>query len=266
MDLMRILEVCWARKWVLVGACVVGGVLAFLSVSRGGSKTEYETSAEIILEEPQFGLGSLDVNPTRPDPGRLIGLALTYARLLESDLVVRRVQEAVGPTNTRVSTSPISGTPIIEVNVSGDNGRDVRRVAAATAEEFIDYVAERQEESKIEPRDRVMVHWLRRPGVANQVRSRTAEMALLAFLAPVALGLAAALALENLRRGVTERGHRAVHETPPAGHASPGAPSAQRFPQHTSTTPQAQGVVARPAVPRVEKRDGAPMQVRSPVQ
>lgn len=215
MDLSRILRVLWSHRWLLLAGAVFGLVLSFLSVYRIGtdksgtwvyeprSYTTYRTTARVILERPGFELGralTMKEAYSYPDPERTINLAVTYAYMMTSDFVERDVRREVGPVKAKIEAQPVESAPIIELTVEGRDSRHIKRVAQAVVDSFARYLKKRQDTSGVPVNDRVLVAKLEGPTPPAPQRSRTTEVALLAFLAPVAAFGGAALVFENVQQ------------------------------------------------------------------
>ena len=203
----------------MVSAIGVGLVLAILSayqihISLSGRKvtyeprthTEYETTLKLLLDAPGFGLGRIGMEESGFGPwvwDRTINVTNTYSHLLTSDIVMSRLKQRAGTIKGSVAAVPIPDTPLIQVTVVGDDPQEIQKLAQTTADTFIDYITVQQEENKVSQQDRILVKIMTSASPPIPLSSRRAELAFLAFIAPLLAAIAASLALENLTREKT---------------------------------------------------------------
>lgn len=218
MDVLKIGEVIWRRKGLMVVAVIIGLCASFLSVNKlssghnglgfeSRSYTTYQTKLRVIVEKPGFEIGrSLDRVPqdSNPDPNRANALAITYAYLLTSDVVTQDVKKKVGNYTATVNAAPVEQAPIIELTVTGKDPDEIKKIAKQTELSFIAYLTRQQDASKVPDSDRMQVREVDGPDEAEALQSRTTEMALVAFMAPMALFGGLALVLENMKRRKTD--------------------------------------------------------------
>lgn len=216
MDLLSLFKILNSRKWLVLVSAVIGILLAILAtynieIGRGNkgllklrpkSHTTYSTAISFMINDPQFSLGRAGNDPTKPgNLNRIIWLAPTYAKLAISEPVMREVLKELGKVDAEVAAEPVKDSPVFEISVRGQNPKHIRAVADAIGSSFIDYLEYNQTQHKIPQNDRIYVQILTRPDYAMAEKSRSLEMAILAFLAPIALAVFLIFSLHNLELG-----------------------------------------------------------------
>jgi len=220
-DILQLVEVLWKRKWIIAVGAVLGLLLTFralytmdisLSYPRSfelkpRSFTIYQTSVNLMLDEPSFGMGSLQKEEGKEGTsfGRLASLATTYSYLITSDAVATRVQKKIGSADGSLEAEPVEDSTVIKVTAEGANSEAVQKLTRTTADVFIAYIRAQQKANNIPPGDRVLVRKLGPPAEPIQIRSRKIEIAFLMFMFPLAASSALAFVLENLDKSKAYR-------------------------------------------------------------
>lgn len=206
MDLQRFFEVLWKHKWVMMVGVVIGLMLAILSLYKVGasiqppsfsywprSRTIYQTSATVFLDDSGFALGRV-----KSSVGALNAIAQSYPGLVSSDLIKKRVEKKIGKVSDIVEAGVSEKTPMVSIIVTGINKIRVQKVAETTADELIKYIRTEQNKYKVPADNRIIVYRPGRASIPIPQQSRGAEIALLLFLAPVAMAGGAVFVMENL--------------------------------------------------------------------
>ena len=173
--------------------------------------------------------------PSTADPDRLAGLTTVYVQLVNSD-PVRDILLRDGPVEGVVVAEQFTfdggrgGLPMIRLTAAGPTAASAIDLAHRQTAAFQEYIASEQERSRIKPEDRVQIEVLRRAASAEVVAGRSFVGAGIAFIAILAVFVAAALILNNIRsRGTPDAGDE--WRVPDYG---PGAPD-ERDPLFTGT-------------------------------
>lgn len=220
MNLWQTVAAVRKRKWVMVAGFGAGLALAGLSLwsvgvqSRGGglptlifhrkSHTVYEAKVSLLIDIPGFGVGRADVPMDKPAV-----MAPTYAYLATSDQVLARVRDAVGEPidDLVIKSEPVERSPVFFVAVQGRDRDLIQRVANADAKAIVEYVTMMQERNDVPEESRLSISILGSPALPEAITSRDVEIALVLFLAPVALAFGIALAMENVAENEARREH-----------------------------------------------------------
>ena len=179
---------------VVPAASGIGRGAGFRIVER--DTTAYQAEAVVVIDTPAFGIGRMDIAVDRAND-----LASVYGYLAASDEVMNLVGQRVGaPLDVEVTAERVERAPVVKILVDGTDFDRVTEVADATVEAFIAYLRRMQVANGVPEDQRMVVRYVNAPKVTEQ-STRTAEMAVLAFLLPVLGSLGIALAIDNIRSG-----------------------------------------------------------------
>jgi len=170
--------------------------------------SSYETSISLAIDSPKFGLGRAGLAPESwPAFGRTIDLAPTYAYIVESEFMRKRVEAGVGKlTNDEQITSElVENTPIFKVWISGTDSQRVEDIAFATLKELRNYIEEMQKIEKTPENDRITIREIGPPTEPVEVDRLHSVKLALAFLSPILLAMAMAFLIENIERSPAKR-------------------------------------------------------------
>lgn len=208
MDLTHALLVLWKRKWLLGLGFFAGVVLAGLSLYKihvdlptrswsyePQSYTTYETSIELLLDEPGFAYGNL-----RSDLRPVVVLAQSFPALIMSEIVQEKIKRKLGSIQGSMIASAPEGTPLVNITVEGRDPRHIQKLAETAADVFIGYIRAEQKANKTPLEDRVTIRKLGPPSLPQAQQSRKWEIALLVFLSLLMSTAALAFVMENLEQ------------------------------------------------------------------
>jgi hypothetical protein len=220
---LRVLRRFW---FVVLVGFVLACVLAFATLAKvnfsHGVKLSYrqhptwQSTTQLFVTQQGFPWGRL-VLPSGStttksssgtsqfaDPNRLVGLAVLYAQLINSDPIQRQIARIV-PQGDALSAlavrDPGTGTPLplVAVIAVGHTATEAARVSRAGANVFRSYIAGQERSAGIPVNQRVELQVISTK--ASLVSGRKKTMAILAFLATMIATIGLTLALENLRPG-----------------------------------------------------------------
>lgn len=212
MDLLRIFTV-FKRHWVLGIAGLSLAAIAVLAVSyriqpdehgagpslQSRSFTSYTVGMQLMVVDARFNVGRAG----RPEDrtwdaySTTMLLAKTYAELLTSDMVRAAAEEKVGPLEGAATAKNLEQSPLIELTLSGDDPVRLRKEGAALAAGLSGYLKSQQDEHDIPEADRITLTVVSRGDVPAVEQSRDWEVALIAFLVPLAGAAGLALLLDS---------------------------------------------------------------------
>ena len=222
MDILQLVEVLWKRKWIIAVGAFLGLILTFralytFEIGLGyprlfklepRSFTVYQTSINLMLDEPGFGLGRLGLGKEGAGFDRLTNLAVTYSYIMASDAVSKQVREELGPVSPRLKATPVQYSPVITVTVEGTDSKAIQKFAQTTVDVFINYMKAEQTKNNIPKEDRILLRKLGPPSTPTQTSSRKMEIAFLMFMAPLIGSAALSFILENFDKSTVYRRKR----------------------------------------------------------
>lgn len=197
MNLYLILKTLWRHKIIMFFSAIAGAWLA-LSATQN-SHTTYQGKLDLMLDAGGGGL--VTVGRQSNESGffaRTVQLANTYAYMLTSTPVTRKLHKKFGPISEEISALANDGAPIITLTIIGDKPTRIQMLSKGMAESFSTYISEVQNINNIANEDRIKIVTLGEPTL-TQLKSRKQEIALLMLLGPLMFGVAASLMLENLK-------------------------------------------------------------------
>jgi hypothetical protein len=214
MDLRLFLGVLKRFRFVVIGGVLFAFLLAFLSIAKvsfaGGTP-------KLVYREPEIFAAQETLQITRqgqitPSPTVVQDLAVLsdyYMRLANSDAVRRLFPEAVrkqqGLVVAAVVVTTVSGNamPTNNLTITGEGPTPALAISRAQEESaaFRSYVQQRQTAGDLPDSQRIFLAVLNRAADANVtlVQPRKKTVALMVFVAIIALTVGLALLLENLR-------------------------------------------------------------------
>jgi capsular polysaccharide biosynthesis protein len=210
MDLLRVFRI--ARKhWVitLVGV-LLGGVCALavsyrmapvagqIQLTRRGTTT-YKSEVQMLINEPGYGMGSAGLlEHSLPDAfGKTQAMAPVYAQLVLSDAVMDAAALKTDGISELVEAEAVKDCPIVKVKLTGTDPERLPRVAKALVQSLEEYLKKNQVAYGVPEGDRLSVSMLASPSAPAPQQSRALELAVLAFLSPIALALGLGFVLER---------------------------------------------------------------------
>lgn len=142
-DLRRYIEIIWRRKNVVlsitVAAAIVTLLLSLLTPRQWQAKSTIMVPEPPKGEQPQIVAGLQVTTPT------LVYSQETYARLLRSTVILKRVIEKLGLRSTpeglsnRLTVKPIRDTRLIDIFVKGGDPIEAEAVANTLADMLVEY-------------------------------------------------------------------------------------------------------------------------------
>jgi hypothetical protein len=211
-DLDRLVQSILRHRLVAVAGVAAAVVLAFLSYMSVNPfrspilehRKEAFWASAVTLQVTQAGFpeGRVTV-PTSADPGRLVGLAQLYTKLVNTDPVRKRMQKPIyGSLSTEQLLTPQQDAlPLLKLTaVSRSGARSVRRVRNQAAA-FASFILANQAQSKVPTRQRVELHLVSGPTNPRVVSPPSKTLPVLVFLSMLTATIALVLVLENRRRG-----------------------------------------------------------------
>ena len=230
MDLRLLGRVLWRYRILMLAGWILAIIAAFFSIVKvsGDSQTYRQSETfsaveDIYVTERGFVEGRTNLPevpvpggrgtvPSTADPDRLAGLTTVYVQLVDSD-PVRDILLRDGPVEGVVVAEQFTfdggrgGLPMIRLTAAGPTAASAIDLAHRQTAAFQEYIASEQERSRIKPEDRVQIEVLRRAASAEVVAGRSFVGAGIAFIAILAVFVAAALILNNIRsRGTPDAG------------------------------------------------------------
>lgn len=215
MNLQLYLRVLRRFKFLVVIGFVLAVALAMASMVRvsfahGLSYRQHETwqsTTRLFVTEKGFPWGQASTpSSTGQDSGRLQGLAVLYAQLINGNPIQSEIYRSVprGDLLTGASvTDPVTGTvqPLVDVEGTAPTSSEATRVSQTGARLFQDYIAGQQALNNTRTDNRVLLQSLysTKPKL---ITGRKKTLAIAAFLAVMAATLGLAFVLENLRPAV----------------------------------------------------------------
>lgn len=227
MDLRLLGRVIWRYRVLIAIGWVLATMAAFLSVVRVSSdglsyrQSEfYSAEQDLYFTERGFNEGRTRLGDAElaaaeagvpSDPGRIIDLTTVYVELIDSD-PVRELVQRDGPVEGTVFVQQFTvnqgrtGLPAVRLTTTATDPATAVELARRQTAAFREFLVTEQDAAGIAPRDRVVVEVLRAARGAELVEGRSMTSAAVIFVAIMAVFIAAALILNNLRRGGTGGG------------------------------------------------------------
>lgn len=245
MDLQLFIGVLKRFRYLVLGGFVFAIMLAVFSIARvsfaGGSPSLVYRQPEIFAAQETLQI-QRGFDP--PGPIEIQSLALLsdyYSRLANSDAVRRLFPKAVQQQQALIVAAPVvstvsgNGVPTNNLTITGEGPTPGLAVSRAQAESaaFRSYVQQQQTAANIAPDQQIYLRVLNQAAKATVAQPRKKTVALMVFVAIMALTIGSTLLLENLRprlRLVDDAStlsmdeHRALQPQPVAGaaHADAG--------------------------------------------
>ncbi len=163
----------------------------------------YETSIDLAIDSPNFGMGSAGISPKSWQAfGRSIELAPTYAYIISSDFMRKRVGARIGKLSNeeQITSENVEKTPIFAVKVEGPDRQRTRRIATVAVDELRAYISDEQESERTPNTDRAIIREIGPPANPKPSQSFYPIKLSLAFLSPVLLAIIMAFVIENVER------------------------------------------------------------------
>jgi hypothetical protein len=138
------------------------------------------------------------------DPGRYSQLALLYAVMARSDLVISRLPSHPAPGAVKVTPVDATGSgnqflPILDTSALGSSPAAARRLNQEAVDGFRNLLRKMQDDSSTPDESRVELTLLNAPSAPTLVAGRSMTPSIMAFLLCLIATLAAAHILEALR-------------------------------------------------------------------
>lgn len=229
MDLQLYLRVLWRFRLLVLSGILLAGALALLShvrISPEGftyrQNEEWASYATLLVGGPGLSLLSSvdqdgDVQVQAEGLGaqqaalqRYTALAIIYARLSDSDAVLRKVRQT-GPLDGRIEAAALTSSdqnsdalPLISVAAISASPEQARSLAAREVAGLQAYLAERQRAEGVPPERAITFTVVKQPTAAVLLAGRTKTLPIVVFLTVMIAVIALAFVLENLRPRVRE--------------------------------------------------------------
>lgn len=218
MNLRLYFRVIRRFKFIVAVGFVLAVALAFASLAKvsfaGGSPSvlyrqqeTWQSTTRLFVTEEGFPWGrSVTPASSATDSGRLQGLAVLYAQLINGNPIQSEIYKLV-PRKDALSgasvTDPVTSTllPMVDVVGTGHSASEATRVSQTGAKLFQTYIANQQASTDTPVSKRVVLQsvFTSKPKV---ITGRKKTLAIAAFLAVMAAALGLAFILENVRPAV----------------------------------------------------------------
>jgi hypothetical protein len=237
-NLERHLSVLWRYRAITILGIVLGAVLAFLAafdvthgLQRRGTE-QWSSVSQIFVTQEGFpwgrvtfpvatdpgsadqtttdSTGNVDDRIKFADPTRFPNLAFLYSFLTNSDEVRGKLPGP--PSPAQIQAVPLDPTgrgdaflPIIQLTTTADTAEGAVKLNRQTIEGLKQLLTDKQDEAKIETKDRVMLNTISKPSAPALIAGRSLTPSLLAFMLCVILSIALAHVLDGIRQARARR-------------------------------------------------------------
>jgi hypothetical protein len=229
MDLRLFFRVLHRFRFLVLNAVVLAVALSFLSYYRvdfgGGTPSltprqheQWVSYSRLLVTQPGFdwGRSSSDASADgtqagqslelqQAAEGRLGSLAIIYAKLIESDAVVRLMQRPK-PIFGHVEAAPLPAVegssevvPILSIAAIARTRKDSVVLGDRATNAIRTFLEQQQQVNKIPPKDRVVLTTIMRASDAKLYVPRSKTLPIVVFLTILVCGIGLALVLENVR-------------------------------------------------------------------
>jgi hypothetical protein len=237
MDLRLYVRVLWRfRLVVAIGFVVAIALAAFSTVKLGPNGLQYRqnelwaSTVRLLVTQngfpegrlyaqqptegdaiPQAGDQAKELGIPVVDPGRFNSLAILYARLANTDPILRLMSKE-GPVKGKLIAVSLrddnSGIllPLIDVTAITDSPLGALSLAARNAKALDTYIDTQQQENKVPKGDRVKIETVVAPRQAVLFQPRSKTMPMVVFFAVMFATVGLSFLLENIRPRVRELG------------------------------------------------------------
>jgi hypothetical protein len=226
-DLGLYMRVLWRFRLMVTLGILIAICLAFLSYARvsfvnGAAELSYrdqqiwKSETMLFVTQPGFPWGSavqryvggapetgVPPSPTA-DTSRLADLAVVYAQIAASDLILDRLRRwapVQGKLEAVALQNPQNGVslPLLTVRGLAGSPAGARQLAARGTEALQAYIERQQRQAGIAPRERAVLQLLNRPQKPSIVVGRSIARPLIVLLLVTFAVIGLAFILENLR-------------------------------------------------------------------
>jgi len=215
MDLALYARVLSRHSAVLLIGCAMAFFLALTSYYRvtvdgllpelTPRKAEiWQSQANVYLTEKGFPAGS---RAQYNNASRFTGLTGLYARLAQSDQVLKRIERS-GPLPGAFQAAPVVDTiagpvslPVVALFGKASSPATAKDTLARGLEGFLGYVRANQIAAGIPKRQRIELHIINAPESASLIEPRKKTLPVVVFLAVMIAAVALVFILENASRG-----------------------------------------------------------------
>ena len=224
MDLNLYLRVLWRFRLIVAVGFVLAITLAFASVAKVGAdgsisyrkQPTWQGTTRIFVTQKGFPWGRTvlpgdptSVPPTSTssglqfaDPTRLAYLAVSYAALINGDLIQGQIRKRFPPktvVTAAAETDTVTNLPLALVDVMSvaHTSAQATRISQEGANLFRSYMADRQASAGIPLKQRVLLQVVSTKTAVIAGRKKT--LAILAFMAVLIATIALTFVLENHR-------------------------------------------------------------------
>ena len=224
MDLNLHFRVLWRFRLIVAVGFVLAITVAFASIAKVGAdgsisyrqQPTWQGTTRLFVTQKGFPWcrtvlpGESTSGPSTStssglqfaDPTRLAGLALTYAALINGDLIQRQIRKRFPPKTVLgaaavTDTATNSPLALVDVTSVAHSSAQARRVSQEGASLFRSYIADQQASAGIPLKERVLLQVVSTK--AEVIAGRKKTLAIVAFLAVLIATIALAFVLENQR-------------------------------------------------------------------
>jgi len=199
MDLYLLFKTLWRHKGLMILSIFAGTWIALGAAAN--THTTYESSVKLMLDSPRAALFTLGLSTTESvDLRRGQQLATLCANILTSEPLVKKAERDVGPISESIAAAASVDVPIITVTVVGMDAERTQNIANKLAVNFVGYVVSAQDRYAVPREKRLIIRLLGSAAPAVPLKSRTIEIALIGFMAPVIGGAFLSFMIENIKQ------------------------------------------------------------------